>query len=110
MTMRSSSLLSEDRFLHTLQVVSKEGKHLLYSWQRLYAQSINKEWVQSLEHNPERAEQMEAFVSRYGQMQDTIADKLLSRWLLALAETPLVKSRHSTEQSVLVLLKVRKSG
>ncbi len=31
---------------------------------------------------------MEAFVSRFGRMQDTIADKLLPRWLVAVAETP----------------------
>lgn len=31
---------------------------------------------------------MDAFVSRFGRMQDTIADKLLPRWLLALAEQP----------------------
>ena len=34
------------------------------------------------------AERLEAFVSRFGRMQDTIADKLLPRWLLAQAETP----------------------
>lgn len=27
-------------------------------------------------------------MSRFGRMQDTIADKLFPRWLLALAETP----------------------
>ena len=31
---------------------------------------------------------MDAFVSRFGRMQDTIADKLLPRWLQALAERP----------------------
>ena len=31
---------------------------------------------------------MGAFVSRFGRMQDTIADKLLPRWLQALAERP----------------------
>jgi len=31
---------------------------------------------------------MDAFVSRFGRMQDTIADKLIPRWLQALAERP----------------------
>ena len=34
------------------------------------------------------AEGLEAFVSRFGRMQDTIGEKLLPRWLIALAETP----------------------
>ena len=41
-----------------------------------------------MENNPEIVESLEAFVSRFGRMQDTIADKLLPRWLLILAETP----------------------
>ncbi len=66
----------------------REGRHLAYSWGRLYAQLIDLVWVNELEDNPELAERLEAFVSRYGRMQDTIAGKLLPRWLLVLAETP----------------------
>lgn len=76
------------RFLHTLEIVAKEGKHLAYSWDGLFAQTIDIEWVKELEQNPRRAEQLEAFVSRFGRMQDTMADKLFPRWLLALAEEP----------------------
>lgn len=77
-----------NRFLYTLDIVAREGRHLQYSWGRLYSQPINVDWVRELESAPELAEQLEAFVSRFGRMQDTIADKLLPRWLLALAETP----------------------
>ncbi|WPL23878.1 nucleotidyltransferase substrate binding protein [Thiorhodovibrio frisius] len=42
----------------------------------------------ALDTQPERAERLEAFVSRYGRLQDTISDKLLPRWLRALAEQP----------------------
>ncbi len=76
------------RFLQTLDIVAREGKHLVYSWGRLYAHPIGAGWVRGLETAPELAEQLEAFVSRFGRMQDTIADKLLPRWLIALAETP----------------------
>jgi hypothetical protein len=76
------------RFLQTLEIVAKEGKHLTYSWNSLFNQTIDVEWVVSLEQNPICAEKMEAFVSRYGRLQDTMADKLLPRWLLALAEMP----------------------
>lgn len=69
-------------------VLYREGKHLRYSWSRLYSQDLDLTWVNSLEDNPELAERLEAFVFRFGRMQDTIASKLLLRGLLALAETP----------------------
>jgi len=76
------------RFLQTLEIVAKEGGHLAYSWNSLFSQSIDVGWVARLEHTPACAEQLEAFVSRFGRMQDTMADKLFPRWLLALAEVP----------------------
>jgi hypothetical protein len=87
--MSTNSTLPLERFLQTLEIVSREGGHLIYSWHRLYGeQSIDANWVVGLEDNPELAERLEAFVSRFGRMQDTMADKLLPRWLMALAETP----------------------
>ena len=86
--MRPTLELPVARFLDTLEIVAKEGKHLSYSWTSLFNQSIDMEWVVGLEQNPRRAEQLEAFVSRFGRMQDTMADKLFPRWLLALAEVP----------------------
>jgi hypothetical protein len=76
------------RFLQTLEIVARKGKHLSYSWNSLFSQAIDAEWVRNLEQDPGCAERMEAFVSRFGRMQDTMADKLFPRWLLALAETP----------------------
>lgn len=81
-------LLPVERFVKTLHVVWREGVHLLYSWHRLFPAPIDAAWVTSLASEPEAAERMEAFVSRFGRMQDTIADKLLPRWLQALAEEP----------------------
>ena len=86
--MNPSLALPVARFLQTLTIVAKEGKHLTYSWNGLFNQTIDVEWVDSLEQNPRSAEQLEAFVSRFGRMQDTMADKLFPRWLLALAEMP----------------------
>ena len=71
-----------------MEIVSKEGRHLTYSWNRLFNQNIDVDWVDNLEKNADCAEQVEAFVSRFGRMQDTMADKLFPRWLLALAEKP----------------------
>lgn len=85
----SHGLLSDrDRFVTTLEIVRREGDHLRFSWHRLFDQEIDANWVAGLDQDPERAERLEAFVSRFGRMQDTIAAKLLPRWLLALAEQP----------------------
>ena len=86
--MSEQSTLPVDRFIETLEIVFREGNHLAYSWGRLCAHRIDAAWVRSLEVDPELAETLEAFVSRFGRMQDTIAGKLLPRWLLALAEVP----------------------
>lgn len=86
--MSENPLLPVDRFLDTLTIVAREAMHLDWSRKRLFAQPIDTAWVAGLETDPELAERLEAFVSRYGRLQDTMADKLLPRWLLALAETP----------------------
>ena len=86
--MSENSVLPTERFLWTLGIVSREGNHLAYSRRRLYSQPIDADWVKGLENHPELAERLEAFVSRFGRMQDTIAVKLLPRWLTAIAETP----------------------
>ncbi|HSH47450.1 MAG TPA: hypothetical protein VK991_02550 [Halomonas sp.] len=78
------------RFLWTLDIVEREGNHLLYSWSTLFGRSQQRDadWVAGLDENPEEAVRLEAFVSRFGRMQDTIADKLIPRWLQSLAERP----------------------
>lgn len=86
--MTADTLLPLARFLPTLEIVRREARHLHFNHQRLFAHPIDADWVRKLESAPELAEQMEAFISRYGRMQDTIADKLLPRWLMALAERP----------------------
>jgi hypothetical protein len=84
----TNQLSDRARFLATLRIVAKESAHLEWSQQRLFSQPITPAWVEALDTHPELAERLEAFVSRYGRLQDTIADKLLPRWLRALAERP----------------------
>lgn len=84
----AAGLLPVERFVSTLHIVSREGGRLSYSWHRLNPAAIDAAWVRALATAPEAAERMDAFVSRFGRMQDTIADKLLPRWLQALAERP----------------------
>ncbi len=86
--MTPSAAPPADRFVATLAIVAHEGEHLAYSLERLFSERIDADWVRGLEKRPEIAERLEAFVSRFGRMQDTIAGKLLPRWLAALAEEP----------------------
>lgn len=77
-----------DRLLSTLDVVVREARHLEWSRARLFEQNIDAAWAERLADQPELAERVEAFVSRYGRLQDTFGEKLLPRWLTALAERP----------------------
>lgn len=87
-TSQLRDLLPIDRLLWTLAIVQREGKHLQYSWKTLFERqpAIDTSWIKGLEDHPDEAVKLEAFVSRYGRMQDTMADKLIPRWLESLAE------------------------
>ncbi len=76
------------RFLATLEVVSRELLVLDYSHRKLFANPIEAQWVRSLEKDMEAAETLEAFVSRYSRVQDTIGQRLIPRALLASLEIP----------------------
>lgn len=86
--MNDTDSLALDRFRDTLEVVHREGRHLLFSASRICSSAIDAQQIVDLEGNPMLAVEIDAFVSRFGRMQDTIAGKLLPRWLIALAETP----------------------
>lgn len=69
------------------RVVRKECHHLATTDQRLFGfSSFTIEQATSLEENPDLAERVEAFVSRFGRLQDTLGDKLLPLLLDALGE------------------------
>lgn len=70
------------------RVVSKECRHLISTDQRLFDTPFNIERAGQLETDPELSERVEAFVGRFGRLQDTIGDKLLPTLLVALGETP----------------------
>lgn len=77
-----------DRFLQTLAVVEREVRHLVQTQERLFAQPVDTSWVSALETNIDLAERVEAFVSRYGRLQDTIGEKLLPRLARLEGESP----------------------
>jgi hypothetical protein len=68
------------------RVVHKECKHLITTDQRLFGGMFTQEQASRLEEDPDLAERVEAFVGRFGRLQDTVSDKLLPILLAALGE------------------------
>lgn len=66
------------RLSHLARVVGKESRHLRQTDQRLFAAPYTPERARALDDQPDEAERVEAFVSRFGRLQDTLGDKLLA--------------------------------
>lgn len=82
---RESNMIARLEFL--ARVTEKECRHLLDTDQRLFGDLFTQEVAQRIETDPILAERLDAFVSRFGRLQDTVGDKLLPALLTALAET-----------------------
>lgn len=76
------------RFLDLLDIVRREGLHLQGTTARLAMEQIDGAWVLALEQQPELAERVDAFVARFGRLQDTLGDKLVPEFLRQMLETP----------------------
>ncbi len=74
--------------LLALQLAAKEADHLDYTYRTLYAQGIDLAWVEQLPERQDRAEKIDAFVSRFARLQDHIGEKLLPRFAAMLGEAP----------------------
>ncbi|MHB8760032.1 MAG: hypothetical protein ACYC5S_07910 [Thiobacillus sp.] len=85
MTLDSKIIL---RLQFLTRVVRKECQHLIATDQRLFADSFTPERARQLDTDPDMAERVEAFVGRFGRLQDTLGDKLLPVLLAALGEAP----------------------
>jgi hypothetical protein len=72
------------RFL--ADTVLAEAEHLQTTDGRLFATAMTAERAASLRNDIELAERTDAFVARFGRLQDTVADKLLPALLAWLAE------------------------
>jgi len=79
-------LLEKKRFVSLLEIVRREGELLLKTDVRLFTSTIDANWVRQLEYDDDLSERLDAFVSRFGRMQDTLGDKLLPSLLRLLAE------------------------
>ena len=85
-----------------IELTEKEVKHLRLTTNRLKALQPDLKWVESLEEEIEYAEMLDAFVSRFSRLQDTLGDKLLP----ALLRVNLEKTGSQLDN----LLKAEKMG
>ena len=60
-----------------LALAELESKHLRYTYRTLYAEHIDLKWVEALVTHEDLAEKIDAFVGRFGRLQDHIGEKLL---------------------------------
>jgi hypothetical protein len=81
---KDPSMNARLRFL--ADVVMAEAKHLLITDKRLFIVPMTADRAQTLGSDIDLAERTDAFVARFGRLQDTLADKLLPALLDALAE------------------------
>ncbi len=77
-----------ERLTFLCRITQKEIKHLLDTDRRLFADLFTIEAAQKIETDPILAERLDAFVSRFGRLQDNIGDKFLPQLLMAVAEKP----------------------
>ena len=76
----------QERLAFLARVTEKECVHLLQTDARLFGDLFTVEDAQKIELDPILAERLDAFVSRFGRLQDTVGDKLLPALLISMAE------------------------
>lgn len=69
-----------------VRVASRERKHLAATDTRLFAEYFTMQRARNLDNYPDEAERVEAFVGRFGRLQDTLGGKLSPAYLAALGE------------------------
>lgn len=77
---------SVERLHFLARVVRRESSHLEQTDRRLFDAPFTAERVRRLGSDPLLAERAEAFVARFGRLQDTLGDKLVPALLQARGE------------------------
>jgi hypothetical protein len=77
-----------DNALFALNLAEREAAHLAYTHSTLFAQQIDLEWVKAIANNEDIAEKIDAFVGRFGRLQDHIGEKLIPRFARLMGEQP----------------------
>jgi len=71
-----------------LDLATKEVARLAYTHRTLFGRTMDLDWVKSLERREDLSEKVDAFVSRFGRLQDHIGEKLIPRFAALLGEQP----------------------
>lgn len=71
-----------------LDLAEREAAHLRYTYRTLYGEPIDLAWVEALGQREDLAEKIDAFVSRFGRLQDHIGEKLLPAFSRLLGAQP----------------------
>ena len=79
-----TSVVARLQFL--CRVVERESGYLQQTDARLFGELALAQTLKQLDIDPLLAERLDAFVSRFGRLQDTVTDKLLPALLQAMAE------------------------
>lgn len=61
---------------------------MAYTQNTLFAQQIDLAWINDLEFNEEKSEKIDAFVSRFGRLQDFLGEKLIPVFANLVGENP----------------------
>ena len=79
---------TEERIRSLVEVCRLEAQYLQRTDGKLFAIALTPSVIESLPENDTLAERVDAFVARFGRLQDTLGDKLLPAFLKLMEETP----------------------
>lgn len=79
---------ASERLKRLLRVIGREVRHLVATDHSLFATPFTAERARLLDTDNALAERVDAFVARFGRLQDTLGDKALPAWLAAHGERP----------------------
>ena len=71
-----------------IEVCELEANYLQRCDARLFTSRFDSDQVIKLPENDELAERVDAFVARFGRLQDTLGEKLIPEFLKLVQETP----------------------
>lgn len=77
-----------ERIRALMETCSREAHYLQRCDTRLFAAPFSPQVIGALSENDDLAERVDAFVARFGRLQDTVGDKLLPAFLTLMQEFP----------------------
>lgn len=77
-----------ERIRAPIEICKLEADYLQRCDARLFVSPLASEAIRTLRENDELAERVDAFVARFGRLQDSIGDKLLPAFLKLMQEAP----------------------